>query len=62
MGKGRWWSGREKPVQRGTSTREDRVLKVWSVLYTSLRFRVILHNNPFEMSSVDENDLFFGLS
>ena len=57
MGKGRWWSGREKPVQRG-----DRVLKVWSVLYTSLRFRVILRNNPFEMSNVDENDLFFGLS
>ena len=62
MGKGRWWSGRKKPVQRGTSTGEDMVLKVLSVLYTSSSSHVILCNNPFEMSSVDENDLFFGFS
>ena len=62
MGKGRWWSGRKKPVQIGTSTGEDMVLKVLSVLYTSSSSHVILRNNPFEMSSVDENDLFFGFS
>lgn len=49
-------------MQRGTSTGEDMVLKVLSVLYTSSSSHVILSNNPFEMSSVDENDLFFGLS